>query len=95
MKTLLKDALSGLYYSRNHAWADDVSAAMQFDSINAAAATAVEERLETAEVVLRYEDPLCELKLPVRVCLQDAATAARPRARRGLLDGKTSTPLER
>jgi hypothetical protein len=43
---------------------------MDFDSIQTAASVAQEQKLETVSVVLRYEDPTCELALPLAPCLR-------------------------
>ncbi len=85
LKIVLKHLHSGLYYTGDRNWSADVSGAMAFDSCSAAAALALAEKLETVEVVLRYEDPPCELKLPLAVCVSGTAGAAangrkRPRA---------------
>jgi hypothetical protein len=85
VRIVLKNSLTGLYYAGNQAWSADVSGAMEFDSCKAAAALALAEKLETVDVVLRYENPTCELKLPLAACVSDAARATangrhRPRA---------------
>lgn len=73
MKIILKDSRTGLYYSRDQQWSPDVSDAMEFGSSEAAAALALKEKLETANVVMRYENPACELTLPLAACVSDAA----------------------
>ena len=65
MKIILRDSLTGLYYGGNQTWCAGVSGAMDFDSFQAAASGALEEKLETVNVVLRYEEPTCELVLPL------------------------------
>ena len=65
MKIILCDSLTGLYYGGNQTWCAGVSGAMNFDSFQKAALVALEEKLETANVVLRYEEPTCELVLPL------------------------------
>ena len=62
---ILRDSLTGLYYGGNQTWSAEVSGAMDFDSVHTAASVALEEKLESASVVLRYEEPACELVLPL------------------------------
>jgi hypothetical protein len=68
MKIILRDSLTGLYYGGNQTWCAGVSGAMDFDSFQTAASGALEEKLETVNVVLRYEEPTCELVLPLGLC---------------------------
>lgn len=75
MKIILKDSRTGLYYSRDRQWSPEVSGAMEFGSNEAAAALALKDKLETANVVMRYEEPACELTLPLAACISDAARA--------------------
>jgi hypothetical protein len=74
MKTILRESLTGRYYAGDTGWVESVTEAAEFDSIKSAAALASRERLETAEVVLVYDEPDCELTLPLSVCLADIAT---------------------
>jgi hypothetical protein len=74
MKTILRESLTGRYYAGDAGWVADVSQAVEFDSIHSAAALARQKRLETAEVVLVYDEPDCQLTLPLSVCLADIAT---------------------
>ena len=79
MRIILRDSLTGLYYGGNQTWCAGVSGAMNFDSFQKAALVALEEKLETANVVLRYEEPTCELVLPLGLCraTQPLSTAER------------------
>ena len=65
MKIILKDSLTGLYYSGNQTWCAKVLEAMDFDAFHTAAWAALEEKLETVNVVLRFEEPECELAIPL------------------------------
>jgi hypothetical protein len=75
VKIILKDSRTGLYYGGDQKWSADSLGAMEFSSSEAAAALALKEKLETANVVMRYEDPACELTLPLAACVSDAARA--------------------
>lgn len=76
MKIILKDSRTGLYYGGDQRWSVEAWGAMEFSSSTAAAALALAEKLENVDVVLRYENPTCELTLPLAVCLSNAAGAA-------------------
>jgi hypothetical protein len=72
MKIILRDSLTGLYYGRNQIWSAEISEAMNFDSIQMAASVALDDAIETVNVVLRYEEPTCELALPLERCVFEA-----------------------
>ncbi len=82
VKIILKDSRTGLYYGGDRHWSADVTGAMEFSSSEAAAALALKEKLETAEVVMRYENPACELTLPLAACVADAARVTVPASHR-------------
>ena len=42
---------------------------MDFDSVQMAALVALEQNMDNVNVVLRYEDPVCELALPLDRCI--------------------------
>ena len=65
MKIILRDSLTGLYYGGQQTWCVEAQGAMGFESFHTAVSVALEEKLETANVVLRYEEPTCELVLPL------------------------------
>ena len=68
MKIVLKHSQTGLYYGGDQQWFAEASEAVEFDSCKAAAALALAEKLEAVDVVMRYEHPICELKLPLAAC---------------------------
>ena len=65
MKIILRDWVTGLYYGGNQTWIVGVSSATGFESIESAASVAKKQQQVTINVVLRYEDPKCELALPL------------------------------
>ncbi len=69
MKIILKHTIRGEYYAGSEGWSAEVSDAMEFETINAAAGLAFKEKLEDVDVVLRYDEPVCELTLPVAMCI--------------------------
>ena len=65
MKIILRDSVTGLYYGGNQIWCASVPEARNFESFQPAASVALADKLETVNVVLRYEEPACELVLPL------------------------------
>ena len=68
MKIILRDSQTGLYYGGNKTWCAEASEAKDFDSIRTVASFAQEQKLETVKVVLRYDEPACELALSPELC---------------------------
>lgn len=68
MKVLLKDAKTGSYVARGMAWVENVDGAVEFGTLEAAGRQARECGGEDVMVVMRYEDPLCELALDPMHC---------------------------
>lgn len=69
MKILLRHGRTGFYYCGDRDWADEVSGALQFGTIQSAANAACEQKLDNVQVVIRYEAPECEFALPLTVCV--------------------------
>lgn len=69
MTIILRDTMTGQYYSISQAWCAEVSAATAFASVEEAALMANEKDLASAQVVMHYEDPRCDLALPLELCL--------------------------
>ena len=65
MRIILRDSLTGLYYDGHQTWCAEVSGAVDFDSFETATSLALAEEMKTVNVVLRYEEPTCELALPL------------------------------
>lgn len=76
MKIILRDALTRLYYGGDQTWSAVVSEAMEFDCVRTAASAAQERKLNTVHIVLRYEEPMCELALPLEPYLFEMADHA-------------------
>ncbi len=68
MKIVLRHSRTGFYYCGDRDWADEVAAAVAFETIREAAETACAQRLADIQVVIRYEVPECEFALPLAVC---------------------------
>jgi hypothetical protein len=68
MKVFLRDARTSLYYGKDMAWVETVKGAAEFATMEEAGGMARECGCEDAVVVLRYENPDCELALDPAYC---------------------------
>jgi CheY-like chemotaxis protein len=64
-RVLLRDRQSRRFYAGRALWTDDKQDAVDFERIDLAEAVASAEHLKTVEIVLAYDDPGCELTLPI------------------------------
>jgi hypothetical protein len=78
MKVLLRDARTNLYYGRDRAWVDNVERAAEFGTLEEAGGMAWECGREDTMVVLRYENPECELALNPQYCASTAGDEQQP-----------------
>jgi hypothetical protein len=62
---LLREKQSGRYYGGRTGWVRTKAEAVDFERIELAEAVATAERLAGVEIVLMYEQPECELTVPV------------------------------
>jgi hypothetical protein len=65
MRILLRSIQTGSYFQSAANWTDDADVAFDFEQIEQAEKAALETGLGQAEVVLSYDNPPCELRLPV------------------------------
>ncbi len=65
MKVLLRKTHGSQYYVVNNQWTSDLMQAKDFDQVDRAIQFRREERLAGVEVVLRFDDPFCDLVLPL------------------------------
>ena len=70
MKVLLKDAATGSYYAGEDRWVADPGQAMSFEDVDKAGEKGLEYQGRETSVVLRYEDPQCELAVNPAFCVQ-------------------------
>jgi len=66
MKVLLRHAGIGLYYAGPRHWVGDQASAADLGTIERAAELSRAESFVEMDVVVTYDDPSCELILPVR-----------------------------
>ena len=65
MRVLLRQTRTKLYYDGRHQWTTDAGRAFDFDDVERAIKLGREAKLTEVEVVLAYDDPLCDLVLPL------------------------------
>jgi hypothetical protein len=66
MRVLLRNNRIGLYYAGRKYWVSRLAAAADLRTIERAAELSRDESFEQMEIVVDYEDPVCELVLPLR-----------------------------
>ncbi len=64
-RVLLRHRSSRKFYGGRAVWVEGKHAALDFERIELAEAAAAAEHLKEVEIVLDYEDPGCELTLPI------------------------------
>jgi hypothetical protein len=69
MKVLLRDGRNGLYCGRGDNWVAAIEEAAEFDTIKAAGQKARDPDFDEVEVVLKYDNPQCELALNPAYCV--------------------------
>ena len=80
MKVLLRHAGIGLYYAGRKHWVGDQAAAKDLGTIEQATELSWEESFQEMEVFVIYDDPACELVLPLRRKKAEAAESFRAAA---------------
>ena len=71
MRVLLRDVGTGSYFGPDLAWVGKLEGAADFGTLEAAGRKARECGREDVVVVLRYENPECELALNPAYCVTD------------------------
>ena len=70
MKVVLRNAKIGLYYAGPKHWASNLEAAVDLGTIERATELSRAEDFAEMEVLVDYDDPACELVLPLKPRLQ-------------------------
>jgi hypothetical protein len=65
MKVLLRKISNSHYYVGTNRWTNDPKQARDFDQVDRAIQFHQDEKLTGVEVVLTYDDPFCDLVLPL------------------------------
>ena len=66
MKVLLRHAVIGLYYAGRKHWVGNPDSALDLGTIERATELSREEEFGDMDIMVTYEDPSCELVLPLR-----------------------------
>ena len=66
MRVVLRHAVIGLYYAGLKHWVGDPGSAMDLETIERATEVSRDESFEEMDIVVTYDDPTCELVLPLR-----------------------------
>ena len=66
MKAFLRNRETGKYHAGSNEWSGNASVAQDYETVESAVQLARTQRLAVIEVVLRYDDPACELVFPLR-----------------------------
>jgi hypothetical protein len=66
MKVLLRKTNNSHYYVGKNQWTADSRYARDFEEVENAIQCHRDDQLMGVEVVLRFDDPICDLALPIR-----------------------------
>ena len=67
MKVLLRSRQTGCYYAGPNEWSAKSSVAHDFEEVQSAIRFVRTQKLSGMEAVLSYDDPACDLVLPLMV----------------------------
>jgi hypothetical protein len=65
-RVLLKHAVIGLYYAGRKLWVGNPDSALDLETIERATELIADNSFDDVDIVVTYDDPSCELVLPVR-----------------------------
>ena len=65
-QAFLRNRETGQYYTTSNGWSGNGSEAHDFETVESAIDLARTQKLADMEVVLHYDDPACDLVLPLR-----------------------------
>jgi hypothetical protein len=69
MKVLLKSTQTRLYYGGQNVWVSEVAQAIDFRVLQTAGRLVKEKRMQEVDVVLKYDEPQCELAVNPAYCI--------------------------
>jgi hypothetical protein len=72
MRVIIRHRGSGFYYAGKGRWVGDPWSAQEFPSVELAGQVVLQYNFPDTAVVLRYEEPLCELALTPALASQHA-----------------------
>ena len=65
-RVFLRNWETGQYYAGSNGWSETTSVAHHFETVESAIEFARTQKLADMEVVLHYDDPTCDLVLPLK-----------------------------
>jgi len=65
MNVVIRHSRIGLYYAGRKHWVGNPGSALHLESIERAAELSGDESFSEMEIVVTYDDPVCELVLPL------------------------------
>jgi hypothetical protein len=65
MRVILRHAGIGLYYAGRKHWVGEAGSALDLETIERATELSREEAFEEMEIIVTYDDPSCEMVLPL------------------------------
>jgi hypothetical protein len=66
MRVTLRHAVIGLYYAGRKLWVGNPDSALDLETIEGATELVRDESFGDMDIVVTYDDPCCELVLPLR-----------------------------
>ncbi len=66
MRVVLRHAVIGLYYAGRKVWVGDPDSALDLETIERATELSHDNSFGDVDIVVAYDDPCCELVLPLR-----------------------------
>jgi hypothetical protein len=66
MRVVLRHAGIGLYYAGRKHWVGSATSALDLETIERAAEVSRDESFADMDIVVTYDDPVCQLVLPLR-----------------------------
>ena len=80
MRVLLRHAVIGLYYAGRKHWVGNPGSALDLGTIERATELSRDEEFGDMDILVTYDDPSCELLLPLRRSKQAADESLRDAA---------------
>jgi hypothetical protein len=66
VKVLLRNSRIGLYYAGRKHWVGKAEAAADLETIERATELSREENFDEMDILVEYDDPICEQVLPLK-----------------------------
>jgi len=83
MRVMLRHPGIGLYYAGRKHWVGNASSALDLESVEHAKELSRDEAFEEMEIIVTYDDPSCEMVLPLARRPRMEAAAEEPQRAAG------------